>query len=426
MSDGGGLAFLHARQILTMAGPSRPRVGAEMRDVGLLEDGALLLRDGRVTAVGGTAAVERHHPLAGYRVVDLSGRDIVLLPGFVDCHSHPVFWGTREEEYELRIAGATYEEIAAKGGGILNSARRVAEASLEQLTDSLLRYCRYFLAHGTTTLEAKSGYGLSLDGELKLLRAVREATARTPLDLVPTFLGAHAYPPEFRSDHRGYLDLLIREMLPVVAGEGLARYCDVFCDRGFFSIEEGREILTAARSLGLRPRLHADELSAFGGAELAAEIGAASADHLELISPAGIRAMAESGTIAGLLPGTAFNLKLDHYPPARALIDAGVPVALATDFNPGTCFTPNMQIVLSIACTQLRMSPAEALVAATVNGAWALDLGHDRGTLEPGRRADVAVMAVADYRQLPYFFGVNHCVETIRSGQPLKNLAALA
>jgi imidazolonepropionase len=347
------------------------------------------------------------------------------MPGFVDCHTHPVFWGTREEEYELRIAGATYEEIAAKGGGILNSARRVASASVTQLTGSLLGYCRRFLELGTTTIEAKSGYGLSLDGELKLLRAIREAARRTALDLVPTFLGAHAYPPEFREDHAGYLRLLIGEMIPAVAAEGLARYCDVFCDRGFFSLDEAREILAAARAAGLRPRLHADELSPFGGAELAAEIGAASADHLERISPSGIRAMAKAGVIAGLLPGTAFNLRLEHYPPARELIAAGVPVALATDFNPGTCFTPNMQLVVAIACTQLRMRPTEALVAATINGAWALDLGQDRGSLEPGKRADVAVMAVANYQQLPYLFGVNHCVETVKDGIPLRGLAFL-
>lgn len=419
------LAFLHARQVLTMRGPDRPRVGAELADPGLVEDGAILLRGGRIAAVGTTAEVVRDLPRSPCRVVDLAGRDIVLMPGFVDCHTHPVFWGTREEEYELRIAGATYEEIAAKGGGILNSARRVASASVTQLTGSLLGYCRRFLELGTTTIEAKSGYGLSLDGELKLLRAIREAARRTALDLVPTFLGAHAYPPEFREDHAGYLRLLIGEMIPAVAAEGLARYCDVFCDRGFFSLDEAREILAAARAAGLRPRLHADELSPFGGAELAAEIGAASADHLERISPSGIRAMAKAGVIAGLLPGTAFNLRLEHYPPARDLIAAGVPVALATDFNPGTCFTPNMQLVVAIACTQLRMRPAEALVAATINGAWALDLGQDRGSLEPGKRADVAVMAVANYQQLPYLFGVNHCVETVKDGIPLRGLAFL-
>ena len=417
------LALIHVRQILTMAGPAGPRRGAEMRELGLIEAGAILIRDGRILAVGPTPTVMRDVNPRECQVIDFRDRPAVILPGFVDSHTHPAFWGTREDEYELRILGASYEEIAAKGGGILNSARRVQQATLEQITANVVRFGRLFLTHGTTTIEAKSGYGLSPEGEMKLLRAIAAARGLLPLDMVPTFLGAHAYPLEFRQNHRGYLDQIIGQMLPAVADERLARYVDVFCDQGFFSVAEAREIIEAARRFDLKARLHADELAAVGAAELAAEVGAVSADHLERISPAGIAAMADRGVIAGLLPGTAFNLGLDAYPPARALIDAGVPVALATDFNPGTCFTPNMQLVIAVACSQMRMTPAEALVAATVNGACALELGHDRGSLEPGKRADLAVMDCANYRQIPYLFGVNHCVETFVQGRPVRELA---
>ncbi len=417
-------ALIHVRQLLTMAGPARPRTGPELDNPEIIEDGAVLIRDGRIDAVGSTAEILPRIAGDDTRILDLDGRNVVLLPGFVDSHTHPAFWGTREAEYELRIRGASYEEIAARGGGILNSARRVAEATQGQIAANILHYARLFLEYGTTTIEAKSGYGLSTEGELKLLRAIDEAGAGTPLSMVPTFLGAHAYPTEFRDNHRGYLDLIIHEMLPAVANEKLAVFCDVFSDRGFFSLEETREILTAGLQYGLRPKIHADELAAFGAAELAAELQAVGADHLEKISPAGMTAMARAATVAGLLPGTAYNLGLEHYPPARNLIEAGVPVALATDFNPGSCFTLNMQLILSIACTQMGMSPGEALTAATINGAWALDLAHARGSIEPGKRADMILMACPNYQTIPYLFGINHCIETIKDGIPLRGFAA--
>ena len=419
------LAIVHIRQLLTMAGPSRPRVREELSDCGIIEDGAILIRAGRILAAGPTERIRREFSPQDFRVVNLKDRDLTVLPGFVDSHTHPAFWGTREEEYELRLRGVSYEEIAAKGGGILNSAKRVGQASLEQITSNILKYAQMFLDQGTTTIEAKSGYGLSLDGELKLLRAIRAAAGRTPLELVPTFLGAHAYPAEFRNNHQGYLDIIIGQMLPAVAAENLARFCDVFCDRGFFSVEESRAILSAARDHGLELKLHADELAAIGAAELAAELGATSADHLEKVPPRAIKALADRGVIAGLLPGTAFNLGLEEYPPARKLIEQGVPVALATDFNPGTCFTPSLQLVVAIACCQMRLTPAEALCAATINGAWAVGLGKDRGSVEAGKRADLAFFACANYRQIPYLFGVNHCVETIKNGVPLRRLASL-
>lgn len=419
------LAFLHVRQILTMAGPNRPRTGQELDNPGLLEDGTLLLRDGVIEAVGPSGTLENRARSGDYRLLDLSGRDFVILPGFVDSHTHPAFHGTREDEYEMRIRGLSYAEIAAQGGGILNSAKRVAGATQEQIQDNILRFCPMFLDHGTTTIEAKSGYGLSLDGELKLLRAISEASRSTLLDLVPTFLGAHAYPACYRDNHEPYLVELIDRMLPAIAEEGLARFCDSFCDQGFFSVEETRRLLQAAAHYGMRPKIHADELAWVGGAELAAEMGAASADHLEKISGEGMRAMARASVVAGLLPGTAFNLGLPEYPPARDMIEAGVPVAVATDFNPGSCFNLNMQLAVSIACAQMRLTPAEALCAATINGAWALGLGQDRGSLEPGKRADVAVMACSSYRMIPYFFGVNHCVETLCQGVPIHGLKRL-
>jgi len=419
------LALVHIPQLLTMAGPARPRVREELADCGIIADAAILIRAGRIVAVGPTERIRREFSPQDFRIVNLKDRELVILPGFVDSHTHPAFWGTREEEYELRLRGVSYEEIAAKGGGILNSAKRVAQASQEQITGNILKYARLFLEQGTTTIEAKSGYGLSLEGELKLLRAIRAASGRTPLELVPTFLGAHAYPAEFRNHHQAYLDLLIGQMLPAVAAEGLARFCDVFCDRGFFSVEESRAILSAARELGLGLKIHADELAAIGAAELAAELGACSADHLERIPPKAIKALADRGVIASLLPGTAFNLGLEEYPPARRLIEAGVPVALATDFNPGTCFTPSLQLVVAIACCQLRLTPAEALSAATINGAWAIGLGRDRGSVEVGKKADLSIFACANYRQIPYLFGVNHCVETIKDGFPLRGLAFL-
>ncbi len=412
-------ALVHIRQLLTLRGENGPRKGRALDDVGAVRDGALIVLGERLLACGPTDEVMRAYPDV-HSVTDLSGKPYLVMPGFVDSHAHPAFWGTREAEYELRVRGATYAEIAEQGGGILNSAGRVSTASRKAIADQVVRFAGVFLAHGTTTLEAKSGYGLSAENELKLLRAIRDASAQTPLHLVPTFLGAHAYPAQFRDNHRGYLDELIGKMLPVVAEEGLAEFCDAFCDQGFFSVEETREIFTEARRLGLRLRLHADELAAVGAAELAAELGALSADHLENVSDEGIAAMARAGTVAGLLPATAFNLGLDHYPPARKMIEAGVAVCLATDFNPGTCFTPNMQLVLSIACAQMRMTPAEAIAAATVNGAWALGLGGDRGVLESGKRADFIVMECDDYRMIPYLFGVNHCRETFKNGVPLR------
>jgi imidazolonepropionase len=317
----------------------------------------------------------------------------------------------------MRARGATYLEIARQGGGIRSSVRKVRQASSAELYQKALPYCKQFLAYGSTTVEAKSGYGLSFADEIKLLEVIAALNEALDLDLVPTLLGAHDVPDEFRECRQGYIALLTERLIPEVAQRKLAVFCDVFCDVGFFSVEESRVILTAAKKAGLQLKLHAEELSASGGAELAAELGAVSADHLECISDRGIERLRAAGVMATLLPGTAFNLGLTRYPPARKLIDGGVPVALATDFNPGTCFTPNIQLILSIACAQMKMTPAEAVVAATINGAYALGLGDRIGSIEPGKQADIILLNLTDYRQLPYYFGINHCKTIIKRGK---------
>lgn len=411
------LLVRHVRQLLTLAGPEGPRAGKAMDSLGVIEDGAVLMDGGRIVAVGKTDEVERH--AVAEQVIDGRETPFIALPGFVDSHTHPIFAATREEEYDLRARGATYLEIARAGGGIRSSVRKVRQASKEQLVENALPYLGQFLAHGTTTIEAKSGYGLSGPDEIKMLEAIRDLQSRTPLTIVPTFLGAHDVPDEYRERRSEYLDLLINEVLPEVARRELAVFCDVFCDVGFFSVEESRRVLEAGRAHGLRVKVHAEELGPSGGADLAAECGATSADHLEHLTDAGIDRMRRAGVIATLLPGTALNLGLKQYPPARRLVEAGVPVALATDFNPGTCFSPNLQLMIAVACAQMKLTPAEAITAATINGAYALGFGDRLGSLEPGKAADLVLLNLTDYRQLPYYFGVNHCARVVKNGKVL-------
>jgi imidazolonepropionase len=401
-------------QLVTLAGPPRPRVGAEMRDLAIFDDAAVLVRDGLIEAVGDASAVK---PQAGADAVRIDAAHSVVMPGFVDAHTHPVFAGTREDEYETRATGLTYQQIASKGGGILSTVRKTRQASEDELFEQALPRVRWMLEHGTTTIEAKSGYGLTIDDELKILRVIQRLNAETPLDLIPTFLGAHEIPDEYRDAREDYIRLVTDEMLPRVAAEGLARYCDVFCESHVFTVDDTRRILIRAKELGLGVRLHAEQLSLSGGAKLAAVLEAASADHLEWIDEQGIRALALSGVIAVLLPGAVFNLGLARYAPARAMIEAGMAIVLATDFNPGSSPTPSMQMILSIACAQMRMTPAEAITAATINAAYSLDCGDALGSLEPGKQADLVVFDCPDYRQIPYFFGVNHASVVIKSGR---------
>jgi imidazolonepropionase len=399
------LLVTNCAQVLTLAGPARARVGAEMRELGVVREGAMLVRDGRVVRAGGRAEVEALCD-ASTEVLDAGGR--VLMPGFVDAHAHPVFAGSRADEFERRAEGATYQEIAAAGGGIRSTVRRTREASEDELFEAARRRERWFLGGGTTTVEAKSGYGLSVEDELKMLRVVRRLNEAGRLSYAPTFLGAHEVPDEYRGRRGEYVDLVVGEMLPRVAREGLAEFCDVFCEERVFTVEESRRVLAEARARGLGLRVHADQLSLSGGALLAAELGAKTADHLEHADARGIEALRAAGVQPVLLPGSVYALGSRRYPDARAMIDAGLAVVLATDFNPGSSPTPSMPMILSLASTHMRLTPAEAVTAATVNAAHSLGRGAETGSLEPGKRADFCLQDCADYRELAYFFGVEH------------------
>ena len=347
----------------------------------------------------------------------IDGKNYLALPGFVDPHTHPVFYKTREEEFEMRIQGKTYEEIAAAGGGIRNSVRAFREASFEEIAKLTYHRIQKFLEYGTTTIEAKSGYGLSLDDELKALRILRKLSQLIPITIVPTFLGAHEIPDEYRRNREKYIDILIKEIIPAVAKEKLAVFCDVFCEQDVFSIDESEKILLAAKDHGLIPKLHADELNYTGGAELAAKVKAISADHLLMISDEGIAALEEASVIPVLLPGTAFFLGKRDYAPARKMIEKGLPIALATDFNPGSSMTQNMQLILSIAAINMKMTPAEVFGAATINSAHAIGLEREVGSLEVGKKADIILLDIPDYKYLPYHYGVNHVKMVMRHGQ---------
>jgi imidazolonepropionase len=402
-------------QLLTLAGSSLPRKGFSQAELSILDDGAVLIEGEIIKAVGTSG--ELVGSLTGKEVQRISGQGCVVMPGFVDSHAHPIFARPRHNDYEMRIKGATYQEIAEQGGGVLSSVRSVRDTPKDQLLKASRVRIGQFLEYGTTTLEAKSGYGLNVDNELKTLEVIRQLQQTVPLELVPTFLGAHEVPEEYRSRRDEYLELVIAHMIPMVASRKLAEYCDCFVEPPIFSLEEAEQILLAAQKHGLKLKLHADQLSRSGATQLGIRLGAVSIDHLEQITPEDIEALSEAGIIATLLPGAVFHLGLKRYAPARALIDAGVPVALATDFNPGTSPTPNMQMILSIACTQMRMTPAEAIIASTINGAHALCRGDRMGSLEVGKQADLCIMDVEDYRQIPYFFGINHCKMTLKKGQ---------
>ncbi len=414
------LLIVNASQLVTLSGAARARTGAEMRQLAIIENGALLARDGLIVATGATPEVASQ---ASPSCEIIDANHCVVMPGFVDAHTHPVFAGTREDEYEMRASGLTYQEIAARGGGIRATVRKTRAASEDELFEMALPRISWLLGHGTTTVEAKSGYGLSLADELKILRVIRRLNDETPLELVATFLGAHEIPDEYRNpddamaSREAYIRLLMDEMLPRVASEKLAEFCDVFCESHVFNVEESRRISTKAKKLGFALRFHADQLTQSGGSLLAAELQAATADHIEWIDEAGIEALRRAQVTAVLLPGAVFNLGLARYAPARKLIEAGVRVVLATDFNPGSSPTPSMQMILSIACTQMKMTPAEALTAATINAAYSLNRGSRIGSLERGKQADLVIYDVQDYRQIPYLFGINHATLVIKKGR---------
>jgi imidazolonepropionase len=407
------LVIRNASQLICVSqSGERRKAGAAMRDPVLLANASLIAEGQRITWLGPTAELPQLP--ADAEILDATGK--VVLPGFVDSHTHLIFAGTREDEFEQRLQGVSYQQIAARGGGINATVQRVRQASKEQLKDLARPRLRRLLEAGVTTVEVKSGYGLTLGDELKSLEAIADLNSEGPLELVPTFLGAHAVPTEFAGDRAGYLRLLVDEMIPEIARRRLADFCDVFCESGVFSLDESERILRKAQGLGFRLKLHADELTPLGGAELAAKLGAASADHLLCITDAGIDALAASGTVAALLPGTAFFLGLP-YAPARKLLDRGVAVALGSDCNPGTCMTENLPLVGAMACTQMQMLPAEVVTAMTLNAAAALGRSERLGSLEIGKQADLLICAVPDYRHLFYHFGVNHVWRVVKRGR---------
>jgi len=406
-----------ASELLTLAGPrERPRRGNEMLELGILRQGALAARRGKIAWVGQTGELlSAVKPMAFCRVIDAYGKTV--MPGFVDPHTHLVFAGSRENEFAMRIRGKTYMEIAAAGGGINATVAATRKAGKDELKAAARPALDRMLALGTTTAEAKSGYGLDLVTELKMLEVIRELGAEGPVTLVPTFMGAHEVPPEFRQNPEAFVDLVINRIIPIVGSRRLARFCDVFCETGVFGVEQSERILRAGRTAGMEPRVHADEMTDLGGAAMAARLQARTADHLLHASDEGIRAMAAAGVIAVLLPGTPYFLHLQRYARARDMLAAGVPVALATDFNPGSCMTESIPMILSLACTQMRMLPAEAITAATINAAWAIGEQEAVGTLEVGKAADVLVLDMPNHEHLCYHFGVNLVQTVVKSGK---------
>ncbi len=407
--------YKNASQILTLAEGPIPRRGRAMAELGVLRRGALLAEGNSILSVGPAARVEAEARRLKATAVDCRGG--VLMPGFVDSHTHLIFAGNRVEDYLKRLAGATYSEIAAKGGGIALSSRLLRQTPANEIEEQAMTFLRKFAAHGTTTLEVKTGYGLDWAGEIKSLKILDRLRESSELELVPTFLAAHAVPPQYALRRPALMRQIIEQWIPRVAALGLAEYIDVFCDRGAFTPAECQRILEAGARHGLVPRIHAEQLTRSGASQLAVSLNAASADHLDHVNSSDVRRLAGSAVACTLLPGANFHLGITRHAPARKLIDAGAVVTLGTDFNPGTSPTLNMQFILSLACNFLRMTPAEAITAATLNGAYAIGRAHRIGQLTPGKQADFALMEAADYRELPYFFAINHCVMTVKNGR---------
>lgn len=406
-----GLVIKNIKELLTLSSSSKDPTG-----LGIIQDGAVVIREGKISWLGKTEDLSGEL-ISGQmgKMIDATGK--VVMPGLIDAHTHLVFGGSRENEFEQRIEGLSYLEIAARGGGILSTVEATRRASFEELFGLGRRRLDRFLSHGVTTIEAKSGYGLSVEDELKILRVMKALNQDHPVEIVPTFLGAHTLPKEFREERASYVDLVIREMIPQVAEEGLAEFCDVFCEEKAFTLEESRKVLEAGKQFGLKPKIHADQLSPGGGAELAAEVEAISADHLEYVSSKGIELMAEKGVTAVLLPGATFFLSMKKHPPARELIERGVRVALSTDLNPGSSMTESLPLMMTMGCLFYRMTPKEVIQAVTINAARSMEKEHEIGSLEPGKKADLLILEIPNYKYLPYHFGVNHTECVIKKGE---------
>ncbi len=409
------LVIKNIGQLVTMQGPV-PRRGRDMSEIGLVTDGAVAVSGDEIMAAGKADDVSREIEPAENCVV-LSADNRVVTPGLIDPHTHPIFARTRELEFEMRVMGKSYMDIARAGGGIRASVRHLREMEEDKLYARAKKTLDTLMSYGVTSIEAKSGYGLSTDSEIKSLEIIKKLNEQEAMDLYPTFLGAHEVPDEYRERHEAYVDLVIDKMIPAVAEKKLALFCDVFCEEGVFTVEESRRILEAAQKAGMKAKLHADELKSTGGAELAAEIGAVSADHLVCISEKGIDLLAASKTVAVLLPGTSFALGLESAAPARKMIEKGVIIALSTDCNPGSSMTESLPMIISLAALKLKMTAAESLSAVTVNAACAIDQGERLGRLEPGLPADMVIWDMDDYRELPYHYGVNLADVVIKRGK---------
>lgn len=411
------LIIKNAKELLTLQGPDKARIKEEMNKLGIIVNGAVAVTDGQITEIGESDYITEKY--TSEKMIDASGK--VVMPGFVDPHTHPVFVHTREKEFEMRLQGKTYVEISKAGGGILSSINAVRQATEDELYELAEKRIRKMIQCGTTTLEAKSGYGLTTESEIKMLQVIKKLQNHLPLDIVPTLMGAHEIPLEYRTDRNGYIQLMIQEMMPEVKKLGLAKYVDIFTEDHVYTVEESRVILQAAQKLGFEVRMHADEIMPIGGAELAGELQAVSADHLGACSDQGIEAMIKGGTIAVLLPGTLFSLGHKNYARARDMIDMGLPVAIATDYNPGSCNCDNMQFIITLSCIQMKMSIPEAITASTFNAACAIGMNHVVGSLEPGKQADILIMDMPSYQFLPYHFGSNNVQTVIKKGEVIFN-----